>query len=216
MKSIILIAPPSSGKGTISKFLNEKYDLPHISTGDLLRSAALNDDEQGNYIKKQMKMGKLVSDNIIIDLIENRINEDDCHNGYILDGFPRNISQTKKYEKMLEENGKDLGIPILIDVPFEIAKKRITGRLSCPKCGSVFNIYFDETKPKVDNICDRCKTELVKREDDNEETYDQRYNTYLEETQQVVDYYRQNGQLKIVNGNQKINEVLNDVEEIIK
>lgn len=216
MKSIILIAPPSSGKGTISKFLNEKYDLPHISTGDLLRSAALNDDEQGNYIKKQMKLGKLVSDNIIIEILENRINEPDCQNGYILDGFPRNISQTKKYEKMLEENEKELGIPILIDVPFEICKKRITGRLSCPKCGSVYNIYFDETKPKTEGICDRCKTELVKREDDNEETYDQRYNTYLEETQNVVDYYRNNGELKIVNGNQKIDEVLKEVEAIIK
>ncbi len=216
MKSIILIAPPSSGKGTISKFLNEKYDLPHISTGDLLRSAALNDDEQGNYIKNQMKLGKLVSDNIIIDILENRIKEPDCQNGYILDGFPRNISQTKKYEKMLEENGKELGIPILIDVPYEICKKRITGRLSCPNCGSVFNIYFDETKPKTDGICDRCKTTLVQRDDDNEETYDHRYNTYLEETQNVVDYYRNNGELKVVNGNQKIDEVLKEVEAIIK
>ena len=215
MKSIILIAPPSAGKGTVSKLLSDKYNLPHISTGDLLRNATLVGDEQGNYIKEQIKIGKLVNDNIIIDLIEKRINESDCENGYILDGFPRNISQTKKYKEMLEENGKELGLPILLDVPFEIAKMRITGRLTCPKCGSVYNIYFEETKPKKEGICNRCKSVLTKREDDTEETFDKRYNTYLEETKKVADYYQKKEKLKIVNSNQKIDLVLREIENLI-
>lgn len=216
MKSIILIAPPSAGKGTVSKILSDKYDIPHISTGDLLRNASQVDDEQGNYIKKQIKIGKLVNDNIIIDLIEKRINENDCQNGYILDGFPRNISQTKKYEEMLDENHKELGIPIFIDVPFEIGKKRVTGRLTCLKCGSVFNIYFDDMKPKVEGICNRCKSKLSKREDDTEETFNERYNTYLNETKKVADYYKEKGLLKKVNGNQKIELVLSEIEKLIK
>ncbi len=216
MKNIILIAPPSAGKGTISKILSEEYHLPHISTGDLLRNAILNDDEQGNYIKKQINSGNLVSDNIIMGLIENRIMEIDCFNGYILDGFPRNLNQAKNYDKIIARNNKELGIVILLDISKEQAKKRILGRVSCPNCGSVYNLYSANIRPRVAGICDRCGTELVRRDDDNEQTFDIRFSTYLNETKPVADYYDKMGLLHKVNSNMPLSNVLEQIERIIK
>ena len=193
MKSIILIATPSAGKGTISKILCEKYHLPHISTGDLLRQAVEIDDEQGNYIRQQMNLGKLVSDDIITSLIEKRINQSDCSNGYILDGFPRNIYQAKIYEQMLENMNKTFGIVILLDISCEKAKKRILGRVSCPNCGAVYNIYSEDTRPRVVGLCDICGEVLSRREDDTEEVFEERYSIYLKETKPVDDYYEKIG-----------------------
>lgn len=216
MKNIILIAPPSAGKGTVSKILSEEYHLPHISTGDLLRNAILNDDEQGNYIRKQINLGNLVDDNIIMNLIENRIMEDDCSNGYILDGFPRNLNQAKNYDKIMSKNKKELGTVILLDISKEQAKKRVLGRVSCPNCGSVYNLYSVNIRPRVAGICDRCGTELLRREDDNEQTFDIRFSTYLEETKPVVDYYNQMGLLKKVDSSVPLSNVLEQIERIIK
>lgn len=216
MKNIILIAPPSAGKGTVSKILSEEYHLPHISTGDLLRNAISNDDEQGNYIRKQINLGNLVSDDIIMNLIEKRINDSDCFDGYILDGFPRNLNQAKNYEEILKKYQKELGIVILLDINKEEAKKRILGRVSCPNCGTVYNLYSVNMRPRVAGICNRCGTELVRREDDNEQTFDIRFSTYINETSPVVNYYNKLGILKKVDSSMPLSDVLNEIERIIK
>ena len=216
MKSIILIAPPSAGKGTISKILCEKYHLPHISTGDLLRQAVETDDEQGNYIRQQMNLGKLVSDDIIISLIEKRITQNDCSNGYILDGFPRNLYQAKIYENILENMNKNFGIVILLDISCEKAKKRILGRVSCPNCGAVYNIYSEDTRPRIVGVCDTCGETLSRREDDNEEIFEERFSTYLKETKPVADYYENRGILNIIDSSMDLNIVLEQIERILE
>lgn len=201
MKNIIFIAPPSAGKGTISKMLTDTYQMAHISTGDLLRDATNSESEIGNYIKNQMQSGALVSDEIILDLLKNRIRKDDCNDGYILDGFPRNVEQAIAYDNILKELNKDLGYVFLLDVDKELAKKRIVGRISCPQCGTIYNAYMEETKPKKDGICDKCNISLVKRDDDNEETFEKRFTTYLEKTEPLINYYKEKGVLYTIPAN---------------
>ncbi len=216
MKSIILIAPPSAGKGTISKILCEEYRLPHISTGDLLRNATLNDDEQGNYIKQQMNLGNLVSDDIIISLVENRIMDNDCTNGYILDGFPRNLKQAKHYDNFIAKKNINMGIVVLLDIAREEAKQRILGRVSCSNCGAVFNLYSNDTRPRIAGLCDRCGATLTRREDDNSDVFDIRFSTYLKETKPVADYYESKGLLYKIDSSVPLPKVLEQVEEIIR
>ena len=195
MKNIIFIAPPAAGKGTISNMLMDTYHMTHISTGDLLREETNSDSSLGKYIKEQMQSGALVSDEIILDLLKKRISKDDCNDGYILDGFPRNVEQAQAYENILKELNKDLGYVFLLDVDKELAKKRIVGRISCPQCGAVYNEYMEETRPKKDGICDKCNISLVKRDDDNEETFEKRFNTYFEKTEPLINYYKEKGVL---------------------
>lgn len=215
MKSIIFIAPPAAGKGTQSKLLCDTYHIPHISTGDLLREASLVENERGNYIKEQISSGALVNDDIILELLEERLRKNDCDNGYILDGFPRNIEQAKAYEKILEKLQKEHGIVILLEVDKELACKRISGRLSCSNCGSVYNENIEEAKPKVEGICDRCGNKLMKRLDDNIETYGARYDTYLEKTKPLIDYYKDKNILYQVKGISK-EETFEKIVSILK
>lgn len=215
MKNIIFIAPPAAGKGTQSKLVSEKYNIPHISTGDLLRNSINEDSEISKKIQETMEKGNLVSDEIILDLLEIRLNENDCHNGYILDGFPRNINQAKSYDNLLNKLNKDLGLVILLDLDKEIAKNRIIGRLSCKKCGHVYNELLDETKPKNKGFCDICNTELTKRSDDNIETFEERYNTYLKETKPLINYYEQKGNLYRINSGISKEYTFNEIERII-
>ncbi len=215
MESIIFIAPPAAGKGTQSKLLCDAYHIPHISTGDLLRDASKTENERGKFIKEQMEQGALVSDDIILELIEERLKETDCDNGYILDGFPRNIEQAIAYEKILEKLNKTLGIVILLEVDKELACKRITGRLNCPKCGSVYNEIIEESKPKETGICDRCGGELIKRNDDNSDTFSTRYDTYLEKTGPLVEYYQNKNILFRVESND-IEETFQKIQNILQ
>ena len=174
MKSIIFIAPPAAGKGTQSKLISKKYNIPHISIGDLLRYSINSEDESSKKINEYMEKGLLVSDDIILNLLKNRLKQQDCISGYILDGFPRNVNQAKEYDKLLEKLDKDLGLVILLDIDKEILKNRIVGRLSCNKCGSVYNELIKETKPKNVGLCDKCNLKLSQRIDDNEEKFDRR------------------------------------------
>jgi adenylate kinase len=215
MKSIIFIAPPAAGKGTQAVMLKEKYGIPHISTGDLLRGARNNDDDNSRLIAKLQDEGKLVPDELVLELLKNRLEQSDCKNGYILDGFPRNIEQAKKYEEILSDIGMELGNVILIDLDREIAEKRISGRVSCPKCGAVFNTLIEESKPKVENVCDNCGGELVHRNDDSVETYGVRYQTYLDSTAPLIDYYRDKNVLYTVDGNISKDETFKQIEVII-
>ena len=211
--NIILIAPPAGGKGTQSELLCSKYNIAHISTGDLLRAEVENGNTE---LKKIMDTGMLVSDEIIFDLIKKRISSNDTINGYLLDGFPRNIEQAKTYDEILKELNKDIGYVIELDIDPELASKRISGRRSCPKCGATYNIYFDGMKPSNENVCDKCGSTLTKRDDDNEETYKTRYNTYLEKTKPLIDYYKEKGVLYVVDANGTPEQTFKNIEDIVR
>ncbi len=211
MKPIILIAPPAAGKGTEAQILKEKYSLPHLSTGDLLREASLSNEE----IASKIGAGHFISDDTVLKLIENRIKSDDCKNGYVLDGFPRNINQASQYDVLLEHKGESIGYVFIIDMDKKLAKKRITGRRICPKCGKTYNINFKEFLPKNNEMCDDCNIKLIKRSDDNISTFDVRYDTYLKYTAPLIDYYKDKGILYHIDGNQGKEYTHKQIERIL-
>lgn len=215
MKSIILIAAPAAGKGTESEILKNEYNMAHISTGDILREKASEDSEMGREIKHKISNGIFVSDELIIKLLKERIQAEDCANGYILDGFPRNVAQAESYDQMLSELNKDLGVVIIIDTDKDIAASRIAGRRSCPKCSRIYNVTFDEMKPKKEGICDDCGVELFQRPDDNVETYEERYNTYIEKTSPLISYYEKKGVAYHIDGSKGKDYTHNQVEKIL-
>ena len=215
MKSVILIAAPAAGKGTEAALLKEQYNMPHISTGDILREKAKEDSELGRDINYKINNGIFVSDDLIIEILKERIQEEDCNNGYILDGFPRNVAQAEAYSLMLKELGKDLGVVIVLDIDKNLAASRIAGRISCPNCKEVFNTNSKELMPKEEGICDKCGTKLVKREDDNQETYMGRYNTYIEKTSPLIDFYEKQGVVYHVEANHGKDETHAQVVKIL-
>lgn len=192
MKSVILIAAPAAGKGTEAVKLEEQFHIPHISTGDLLRDAVKQGTEYASIIEAYQNKGEFVPFEIVLKVLKNRILQPDCDNGYILDGFPRDLAQAEAYDEILKEINKDLGYVIVLDIDKEIAKSRISGRYSCPSCGRVYNI---NTAPKPINygLCDVCNTKLTHRDDDDAEVYEQRYKSYLEKTEPLISYYEKKG-----------------------
>lgn len=216
MKNIIFLAPPAAGKGTISEQLVEKYGYGHISTGDLLREEVKAGTELGKEAEELMKAGKYVPDELIIKLIENRIQKPDCENGYILDGFPRTKVQAQKYDELLKELGKDLGVVIYIDIDKDMAVKRACSRMTCPKCGKIYNKFSKEMKPKVEWICDECGVELTQRADDNEETFVKRFNEYIEKTMPLYDYYNEKGVLKTIHAHESKFDTFNEALEVLE
>lgn len=214
--NIIFIAPPAAGKGTQAEMLSTKYNIPHISTGDLLRNASQDGSERGKMIADMMVQGLLVSDEIILELLKERLQKEDCNNGYILDGYPRNIEQAKQYEEMLKELDKELGLVIYLDIDKEVAMKRIVGRVSCSNCGTVYNEMFEETKPLKNGVCDKCNSELVRRADDNEETFNTRFETYINKTQALIDYYDSLGSLYRVNSGINKENTFEQIENILR
>lgn len=215
MKSVILIAAPAAGKGTEAALLKEQYNMPHISTGDILREKAKEDSELGRDIDYKINNGIFVSDELIIEILKQRIMQDDCNNGYILDGFPRNVAQAEAYGTMLEELGKDIGVVVVLDIDKNLAASRIAGRISCPNCKEVFNTNNAGMQPKEEGICDKCGSKLVKRVDDNEETYMGRYNTYIEKTSPLIEYYEKQGIVYHVDANSGREETHRQVVEIL-
>ena len=215
MKSIIFIAPPAAGKGTQSDMLSAKYNIPHISTGLILRHEVETGGKYGEYIQNQMHLGNLVSDDIILELLTKRLSHSDCNNGYILDGFPRDLEQAKAYENILEKLHKELGYVIVLDLDKETAMKRIVGRKSCSQCGLIYNDMFEETKSKEKGICDACHSGLVQRDDDNEETFNNRYQTYLIRTEPLIKYYQAKGVLYHVDSSISKGHTFSEIERII-
>ena len=213
MKNIILIAAPAAGKGTLSELLVEKYQYAHISTGDLLRSMDKT-TEVGQKVDALLKEGKLIPDDIVFSLLEKRLEEKDCLNGYILDGFPRTLEQAKLYDSLLEKLGRELGIVVVLTTDVEILKQRIVGRLLCKDCGSVYNTLTGVNQPKQENTCDKCGGELYKRSDDNEESFKVRYESYLEKTQPLIDYYQSKNQLFFIDSSNKEN-MLKEIEGLL-
>lgn len=215
MKSVILIAAPAAGKGTEAALLKEQYNMPHISTGDLLRAARNDGSKRAEIIAEYQDKGALVPFDIVLDLLKERILQSDCDNGYILDGFPRDIAQAEAYDKILEEINRDIGVVIVMDIDKEIAKSRISGRWSCPKCGKVYNVNNESFKPVRNGYCDDCNVELTHRSDDNPETYEERYNTYLKNTEPLIDYYKPRNIVYYVNSNNDKYETHKQVVNIL-
>ena len=189
--------------------------MPHISTGDMLREKAQENSDLGRDINYKINNGIFVSDELIINILKERIQREDCANGYILDGFPRNVTQAEAYQTMLEELNKDLGVVVVLDIDKNLAASRIAGRISCPDCKEVYNTNTEEMKPKTEGICDKCGAKLVKREDDNEETYMGRYNTYIEKTSPLIDFYEKQGVVYHVNSNNGREETHKQVVKIL-
>lgn len=214
MKNLILIAAPAAGKGTLSELLVQKYNYIHISTGDLLRKVSKEKTALGEKIAKILETGELVTDEIVFELLENRLQENDTLNGYILDGFPRTLDQALKYNEMLKRLNKELGLVIVLDTDYETLKKRIVGRLLCPDCGSVYNTLTGQNRPKIENICDKCGAVLYKRSDDNSISFKTRYETYLEKTKPLIDYYKKQGNLFFINSDDK-EKMLKDIEVLL-
>ncbi len=215
MKNIMFIAPPAAGKGTQAEFVVEKYKIPHISTGNILRDIAKEDSELGHYVYETLASGNLVKDEITYQLIEERLKKDDCKNGYIIDGFPRNLEQAIEYDKILNNLGYDVGNVILIDVDEKTLEKRITGRRTCENCKAIFNINVKEMTPAIDSVCDICGSKLYQRSDDNLEAFKNRYKMYNEKTKPIIEYYEKKGVLKKIDGNNTPEEVFKMVDEII-
>jgi len=206
---IVLLGAPGSGKGTQAKQLVDKFHLPQISTGDLLRAAVAADTLLGRQAKAAMDAGQLVSDEIVLGMIRERLAEPDARRGFILDGFPRNIAQAEALDAVLEALGKPLQLGLLIDVDFDVLMQRLTGRRTCVSCGQMYNIY--SSPPKVDGACDKCGGNLHHRADDNEETIGNRLRVYEAQTAPLVAYYRNQGKLRTVQGVGEIADIFSAV-----
>ena len=217
MKNIIFIAPPAAGKGTISNMICSKYNIPHISTGDLLRDEIAASTKIGLEIKESMALGKFVSDEVITKLLKKRLANKDCRKGFILDGYPRNIHQAKIYDDLLKELECDMGTVIFLDITKEEALSRINSRMVCPKCGMSYNLSNKELSPVREGLCDNCSSKLVTRSDDTEETFIDRFDTYMRETYPLIEYYESaNNLIRIEVGGKTPDEIFKEVEKVIK
>lgn len=206
---LLIVGAPGAGKGTQSKLISEKLNIPHISTGDILRNEISSNSELGKKVKHFVDNGLLVPDDLIADVLLNEIKKEKYRNGYILDGFPRNINQVK----IMEEKGILIDKVIFIDTSEEEIMKRITGRRVCQNCGQVYNIYYNP--PKTENKCDKCSNNLVQREDDKEEVVRNRLKTFREATIPVIDYYSKKGILFRINGDKNFDDIKNEIFEVL-
>ena len=211
---IVLLGAPGSGKGTQSKLLVEKYKIPQISTGDLLRAAVSAGTELGRKAKAAMDAGQLVSDDVVLGMIQERLSKPDAKGGFILDGFPRNIPQAQALDALLARMGQPLQLALLVDVDNEVLLKRLTGRRTCAACGQMYNVYF--SAPKVGGKCDKCGGELQQRSDDNEATIRNRLQVYEGQTAPLVSYYKAQGKLRTVRGVGHINDIFKSVTDIVE
>ena len=210
---IIMLGAPGAGKGTQAKKIAAKYDIPHISTGDIFRANIKNGTELGMKAKSFMDAGGLVPDEITIGMLLDRIHEADCVNGYVLDGFPRTIPQAECLTEALKKLGSGIDYAIDVDVPDENIVNRMSGRRACLKCGATYHIVY--AAPKTENVCDTCGETLVLRDDDKPETVSKRLKVYHEQTQPLIDYYTEQGVLKTVDGTRSLDEVFQAIVEIL-
>ena len=210
---LIIVGAPGAGKGTMSEEIIEKYNIPHISTGDMFRDQIARKTELGMAAQGYMNRGELVPDSITISFVKERLLQDDCRNGYLLDGFPRNAAQAETFMEMLKENDLGLDAVIYLDVDFAKLIKRVTGRRICKDCKSVYHVEFSPSK--VEGKCDKCGGELYQRSDDTEVSLKQRLTAYSEETMPVIEYFDKLGYVKRIDANQDIEKVSADLFEIL-
>lgn len=210
---IIMLGAPGAGKGTQAKMIADKYAVPHISTGDIFRANIKNGTELGMEAKKYMDQGLLVPDELTVRILLDRVAQDDCKNGYVLDGFPRTIPQAEVLDSELTKLGDHIDYAINVDVPDENIVKRMSGRRACLTCGATYHI--EHVPPKKEGICDVCGSELVLRDDDKPETVKNRLNVYHEQTQPLIDFYTEKGVLKTVDGTVPMEEVFAAITAIL-
>ena len=210
---IIMLGAPGAGKGTQAKQIADKYSIPHISTGDIFRANIKNGTELGKKAKQYMDQGALVQDELTCDLVMDRIQQDDCKNGFVLDGFPRTIPQAEALDAALGKINEKMDYAIDVDVSDENIVNRMSGRRACLNCGATYHLI--SIPPKVEGICDRCGSEIVLREDDKPETVQKRLKVYHEQTQPLIDYYKNQGILKSVDGTQPMDEVFKAIVTIL-
>ena len=210
---IVMLGAPGAGKGTQAIKIADKYDIPHISTGDIFRANIKGGTELGQKAKSYIDKGELVPDEVTIGMLLDRIAQDDCKNGYVLDGFPRTIPQAESLTEALKSQGDRIDFALNIDVPDEAIIKRMSGRRACPKCGATYHIVY--AAPKTENICDKCGNELIIRSDDKPETVKDRLNVYHQQTEPLIAYYKTAGVLREVDGTQELPKVFEDVVAIL-
>ncbi len=210
---IIMLGAPGAGKGTQAKMIADKYSIPHISTGDIFRANIKNGTELGKKAKEYMDKGLLVPDELTVDLVIDRVAQDDCANGYVLDGFPRTIPQAESLDQALTERNEKIDYAINVEVPDENIINRMSGRRACLACGATYHIVHIPTK--VEGICDRCGAELVLRDDDKPETVKNRLDVYHDQTQPLIEYYSNKGALVEVDGTKEMSEVFADIVNIL-
>jgi adenylate kinase len=211
---IVMLGAPGAGKGTQAVNIAKEFGIPHISTGDIFRANIKNQTELGMKAKSYMDQGALVPDDITIGMLLDRIADNDCKNGFVLDGFPRTIPQAESLKAALSLQDTRIDHAVDIEVPDEVITSRMGGRRSCPKCGGTYHIVFNA--PKKEGICDNCGSELVQRTDDKPETVLARLKTYHEQTQPLIDFYEKEGVLDTVDGTKKPDEVLKDILGALK
>lgn len=214
MQKIVLLGAPGSGKGTQAATIAKKYGIPHVSTGDIFRANIKSQTPVGILAKEFIDKGHLVPDDVTLTIVENRLNEKDCDNGYLLDGFPRTIAQAESMTNSLAEVGSHLTAVISLEVSYEILLERMTGRRVCGSCGSSFNLQLG--KPKVDGKCDKCGGDLFIRDDDKVETVAARLEVYRNQTEPLKAYYESKGLLVKINGNQAVDKVFADILDALE
>ena len=210
---IIMLGAPGAGKGTQAKKIAEKYQIPHISTGDIFRANIKNGTELGKKAKTYMDQGLLVPDELVCDLVVDRVKQEDCKNGYILDGFPRTIPQAESLDEALGQMGESLDYAINVDVPDEHIVNRMSGRRACVGCGATYHMVYAPTKKE--GVCDVCGAELILRDDDKPETVQKRLSVYHEQTHPLIDYYKGKGILKDVDGTKDMDVVFQAITDIL-
>ena len=210
---LLIMGRPGAGKGTQAANIKEYYNIPHISTGDMFRAAIKNQTKLGLEAKSYMDAGGLVPDEVTIGIVQDRLLEDDCKNGFLLDGFPRTIAQAEALDKFLKANGIKLDAVLDVNVPAEILVRRMVGRRVCKTCGATFHVEFNA--PKVEGICDCCGAKLVQRPDDTEATAKNRLTVYDNNTAPLLEYYKKQNILKTVNGDQPLDKVFEDIKVVL-
>lgn len=208
--NLILMGLPGAGKGTQAEKINAVYGIPHISTGDMFRSAIKEGTDLGKKAKEYMDQGELVPDEVTIGIVRERLNKDDCKNGFLLDGFPRTTRQAEALQEILTDMNDELDKVVHVDVPEEQLVERLSGRRVCPTCGTTYHVLYNP--PEKEGVCDKDGTELIQRDDDKPETVKNRLSVNMEQQKPLLDYYREKGYLVTVNGDQEIDEVFRDIQ----
>ena len=210
---LLIMGRPGAGKGTQAANIKEYYNIPHISTGDMFRAAMKNGTKLGLLAKSYMEKGALVPDEVTIGIVEERLQEDDCKNGFLLDGFPRTIAQAEAFDKFLNSNNIKLDAALNVDVDASILIRRMVGRRVCKTCGATYHVEFNPSKKE--GVCDNCGSPLIQRPDDTEETAVNRLETYDAQTAPLLDFYAKKNLLKTVNGDQPLDKVFDDIKAVL-